>query len=65
MKKNRTKKFLTDELKDLYVQMIAREPEERPSIDKILEGIQFCHKNNICHLDIKTENILLDMILIL
>ena len=27
---------------------------------KILEGIQFCHKNNICHLDIKTENILLD-----
>ena len=27
---------------------------------KILEGIQFCHKNNICHLDIKTENILFD-----
>jgi serine/threonine protein kinase len=27
---------------------------------KILEGINFCHKNNICHLDIKTENILLD-----
>ena len=37
VKKNRTKKFLSEELKDLYVQMIAREPEERPSIGKILE----------------------------
>ena len=27
---------------------------------KILEGIQFCHDNDYCHLDIKLENILLD-----
>jgi len=27
---------------------------------KILEGIQFCHDNNYCHLDIKLNNILLD-----
>ena len=27
---------------------------------KILEGIQYCHKANICHLDIKIGNILLD-----
>ena len=27
---------------------------------KILEGIQFCHDNNICHFDIKVQNILLD-----
>ena len=27
---------------------------------KILEGIKFCHKNNICHRDIKLENILID-----
>ena len=27
---------------------------------KILKGIQFCHAHNICHLDIKTPNILLD-----
>ena len=27
---------------------------------KILEGIQFCHDSNICHLDIKIANILLD-----
>ena len=27
---------------------------------KILEGIQFCHRLNICHLDIKIGNILLD-----
>ena len=27
---------------------------------KILKGIKYCHKNKICHLDIKPENILLD-----
>ena len=27
---------------------------------KILEGIQFCHSYNVCHLDIKIPNILLD-----
>ena len=27
---------------------------------KILEGIQFCHNCNVCHLDIKVPNILLD-----
>ena len=27
---------------------------------KILEGIQFCHKNNYCHFDIKVTNILLN-----
>ena len=27
---------------------------------KIAQGIKFCHDNNICHLDIKLENILLD-----
>ena len=27
---------------------------------KILEGIQFCHNCNICHFDIKIQNILLD-----
>ena len=27
---------------------------------KILEGIQFCHKAHICHLDIKIQNILLN-----
>jgi len=27
---------------------------------KILEGIKFCHSENICHLDIKDGNILLD-----
>ena len=27
---------------------------------KILEGIRFCHEKNICHLDIKAANILLD-----
>ena len=27
---------------------------------RILEGIKICHDNNICHFDIKIENILLD-----
>ena len=27
---------------------------------KIIEGIKYCHESNICHLDIKIENILLD-----
>ena len=27
---------------------------------KILKGIEFCHEHNICHRDIKLENILLD-----
>ena len=27
---------------------------------KIVEGIKYCHDNNICHLDIKIANILLD-----
>jgi len=37
--------------KELHVKMIFK---------KILEGIQYCHEKNICHLDIKTANILLD-----
>ena len=27
---------------------------------KILKGIQFCHEHNVCHFDIKVENILLN-----
>ena len=38
-------------LKEIYAKMIFK---------KILEGIQYCHEKNICHLDIKIGNILLD-----
>ena len=38
-------------LKELHAKMIFK---------KILEGIQYCHQKNICHLDIKIANILLD-----
>ena len=37
--------------KELHAKMIFK---------KILEGIQYCHQKNICHLDIKIANILLD-----
>ena len=38
-------------LKELHAKLIFK---------KILEGIQYCHEKNICHLDIKIGNILLD-----
>ena len=40
-------------LKEVHVKLIFK---------KILEGILYCHSKNICHLDIKTQNILLDEI---
>ena len=44
--------IITDRgFKELHAKMIFK---------KILEGIQYCHEKNICHLDIKIENILLD-----
>ena len=40
-------------LKEVHVKLIFK---------KILECIQYCHNKNICHLDIKIQNILLDEI---
>ena len=37
-------------LKEVHVKLIFK---------KILEGILYCHSKNICHLDIKTQNIIL------
>ena len=32
----------------------------KPIFRQILQGIQHCHQNRICHRDIKLENILID-----
>ena len=44
-------KMASEGFKEIHAKLIFK---------KILEGIQYCHKKNICHLDIKIENILLD-----
>ena len=45
--KSKTKQTISEE----YAKVIFK---------KILEGIKFCHNNNICHLDIKLNNIVFD-----
>mgnify|MGYP000716488853 CR=1 FL=1 len=36
------------------------EAQVKPIFKQVLEGIQHCHENKICHRDIKLENVLID-----
>ena len=54
--------FEKDNLK-YYIEKTRNGFEERHAkiiYKRILKAIRYCHKNKICHLDIKPENILLD-----
>ncbi|KAL3922301.1 MAG: hypothetical protein SGILL_002276 [Bacillariaceae sp.] len=49
-----------DLLAKLQVKEVYTESEARIVSRRLLEAIDYCHKNKICHRDIKPENILLE-----